>query len=123
MKQIHKVATALLLLLIFGLMPVLANSASFTWTWKTDDSRITTYRYQLDNEIDSEWVVVDATTNNCVISGLDLNTEYTLYVQQSIDGKNWSKSGSSTFYPKLKTPIIEESPIVEVDEIEILPPV
>ncbi|MGD1815514.1 MAG: hypothetical protein ACPKNR_00645 [Pleomorphochaeta sp.] len=89
------------LLALLVLLPVMvfATDVVITWEWMLDDPQITGFRYQLNGEDPENWVVVDANTTSCAIQNLDGSKEYTLYLQQTYDGVNWSPSASSTAMP------------------------
>ena len=54
------------------------------------------YRYQIGGEDPDGWTVLPQDTDSLEISGLDADSEYTLYLQRSYDGINWSPSATST---------------------------
>ena len=61
-----------------------------------DDPDATLYRYQIGGENPDSWTVLDPDTDSLELSGLDAGSEYTLYLQRSYDGINWSPSAVST---------------------------
>ena len=76
--------------------PLLAVSMTVTWEWLLDDADVTAYRYQIDGEDEDGWTVLDADTDELTLTDLDPYTDYTLYLQRTYDGVNWSESASST---------------------------
>ena len=66
------------------------------WEWLLDDPDVTAYRYQLGGEDPDGWIVVSADTSTYRAEGLDPYQDYTLYIQRSYDGENWSESAAST---------------------------
>ncbi len=114
----------LTLLALLVLLPVMAFATEvvITWEWMLDDPQITGFRYQLDGEDPDNWTVVDGMTSSCSIQHLDGSKEYTLYLQQTYDGVNWSPSAISVAMPlysaeEIEAPIVEEETQV-VEEIE-----
>lgn len=91
----------LTLLALLVLLPVMAFATDvvITWEWMLDDPQITGFRYQLDGEDPDNWTVVDGITSSCSIQHLDGSKEYTLYLQQTYDGVNWSPSALSVAMP------------------------
>ena len=66
------------------------------WSWILDDPDVTAYRYQLDGEDPDGWTEVSGDTDSVTIENLDAEKEYTLYLQRSYDGVNWSGSAKCT---------------------------
>ncbi len=93
-----RIFTLFALLVLLPVM-VFATDVVITWEWMLDDPQVTAFRYQLDGEDPDNWTVVDSLTTSCVIQNLDGSTEYTLYLQQTYDGVNWSPSAVSTALP------------------------
>ena len=73
-----------------------AASMTVEWEWLLDDPDVTAYRYQLGGEDPDGWIVVSADTSTYRAEGLDPYQDYTLYIQRSYDGENWSESAAST---------------------------
>ncbi len=73
-----------------------AGTMTAQWSWILDDPEVTAYRYQLDGEESDGWTVLDGDTDSVTIEGLDAEKEYTLYLQRSYDGVNWSPSAACT---------------------------
>ncbi len=84
------------MLMILGLSSLSAAGMTVTWEWLLDDADVTAYRYQLDGEDENGWSVVGGDVNTYKATGLDPAKEYTLYLQRSYDGENWSPSAQST---------------------------
>ena len=66
-----------------------------SWMWKTDD-KIKKFRFKVNNSDPSYWDHVvngDVTTHS--IRGVKPGEVYTLYLQQSYDGENWSDTAIS----------------------------
>ena len=103
-----------------------AQEMSVTWEWLLDDPEVNYYRYQLNGTEDDGWTVVSGDTGVYVAEGLDPYADYTLYLQRSYDGINWSETASATAEALLveevpvveeaveETPAIEEAPVEEV---------
>ena len=112
MKKLSKVVFVLAVLLMI-VLPLSARKAmNVSWEWLLSDPDVTAYRYQLNGE-DGEWTVVDGNTSSYTATGLDPYTDYTLYLQCSYDGVNWSVSATSTAYHLLEVepepePVVEE---------------
>ena len=111
MQRFKKLAIILLAVFLVGLVPLTAAEMTVSWEWLLDDPDVTAYRYQLDGEDPDNWTVVSADTNIYEVAGLDPYQDYTLYVQRSYDGINWSESGVSTAKALLEaTPVVEPEP-------------
>ncbi len=85
------------LFLLFALSFAFAatsNTSSIQWTWSTSDENVKYFRYQLNNEDDNNWTVVDSTITSV---SLETTNNSTLYVQASYDGINWSESSSAIY--------------------------
>ncbi len=109
MQRFKKLAIILLAVFLVGLVPLTAAEMTVSWEWLLDDPDVTAYRYQLDGEDPDNWTVVSADTNIYEVAGLDPYQDYTLYVQRSYDGINWSESGVSTAKALLEAaPVVEE---------------
>ena len=119
MKKLSKVVFVLAVLLMI-VLPLSARKAmNVSWEWLLSDPDVTAYRYQLNGE-DGEWTVVDGNTSSYTAKGLDPYTDYTLYLQCSYDGVNWSVSATSTAYHLLE---IEPEPEPVVEEVVVEEPV
>ena len=109
------------LLALLVLLPVMAFAADvvITWEWMLDDPQVTGFRYQLDAEDPDNWTVVAGDTSSCVFQQLDGTKDYTLYLQQTFDGVNWSPSAMSTALALMsESPTMEaEAVVVEEDEV------
>ena len=92
-KKFIIVLTAVLMILS---VPLAAAEMSVRWEWALDDPDVTMYRYQIGGEDPDGWTVLPQDTDSLEISGLDADSEYTLYLQRSYDGINWSPSATST---------------------------
>ena len=111
MQRFKKLAIILLAVFLVGLVPLTAAEMTVSWEWLLDDPDVTAYRYQLDGEDPDNWTVVSADTNIYEVAGLDPYQDYTLYVQRSYDGINWSESGVSTAKALLEAaPVVEPEP-------------
>lgn len=125
MKKLSKICFVLLLLLTVLLSTVAAATMNVSWQWILNDLDVTAYRYQLNGEEDGNWIVVDGTTSSFTATGLDPYLDYTLYLQASYDGINWSESASSLAPAMLKAESEKEvSEVVEEVEVqEVVEPV
>ena len=102
-----------------------ATEVVITWEWMLDDPQITGFRYQLDGEDPDNWTVVDGMTSSCSIQHLDGSKEYTLYLQQTYDGVNWSPSAISIAMPlysaeEIEAPVVEDQTQVVEESDEII---
>ena len=88
------------LLVLFSILITAASLSAGTmtaeWEWLLDDPDVTVYRYQLDGEDPDGWTEVSGDTDSVTIENLDSEREYTLYLQRSYDGVNWSGSAECT---------------------------
>ena len=129
MQRIKKLAIVLLAVFFVCLAPLAAAEMTVSWEWLLDDPDVTAYRYQLGGEDPDNWTVVSADTNTYEVSGLDPYQSYTLFLQRSYDGVNWSASASSTaeailvatdapepVVEEVVAPVVEEEPAVVVEE-------
>ncbi len=96
MQRIRKIIIALTAMLMIAAVPLAASTMTVTWEWLLDDPEVTAYRYQLGGEDPDGWTVIGGDVNTLEIGNLDPAAEYTLYLQRSYDGENWSESASST---------------------------
>ena len=91
MRRILVLLSALLILSSLS-----AGTMTAEWEWLLDDPDVTVYRYQLDGEDPDGWTEVSGDTDSGTIENLDAEKEYTLYLQRSYDGVNWSGSAKCT---------------------------
>ena len=118
-----KYVLILAVVLFAALGQLAAASMTVEWEWLLDDPDVTAYRYQLGGEDPDGWIVVSADTSTYRAEGLDPYQDYTLYVQRSYDGINWSESGVSTAKALLEAaPVVEEvvaepEPVVVEEEV------
>ena len=96
MQRFKKLIIALIAVLMIISVPLAAAEMSVRWEWALDDPDATLYRYQIGGEDPDSWTVLDPDTDSLELSGLDAGSEYTLYLQRSYDGINWSPSAVST---------------------------
>ena len=96
MKKMQKVIIALTAILMMLAVPLTAAEMSVRWSWALDDPDVTAYRYQMGGENPEGWTELSGDVSSLELSGLDASAEYTLYLQRSYDGKNWSPSAVST---------------------------
>ena len=103
----------------FLFVPALAFAVpvAITWEWTLDDPNVTTFRYQIDGEDPDGWTVVDATQTTYTAQNLDGDKAYTLYLQQSYDGTNFSASATSTSEPL----VVEKAAPVDEEASEPVP--
>ena len=69
-----------------------AKPVMMNWVWELENPKVTTVRYQVDGENPNKWIVVDSSVTSYTAEGLDGTQTYTLYIQQSYDGQNFSES-------------------------------
>lgn len=93
-----------------------AQEMSVTWEWLLDDPEVNYYRYQLNGTEDDGWTVVSGDTGVYVAEGLDPYADYTLYLQRSYDGVNWSETASAT----AEALLVEEVAVEEVEEVAVI---
>ena len=106
MKKFKKSTLLIAAILMAVVSPLIAVSMTVTWEWLLDDADVTAYRYQVGGEDEDGWTVIDADTDELTLSDLDPASDYTLYLQRTYDGENWSESASAT----------AEAMIVEIPE-------
>lgn len=108
-----------LLCIIIVLLAVLSAlpAATITWSWVPNDADVSYYRYRLD---EGEWTTVDSATTQYIQKATDRAQDYTLYLQQSYDGENWSEPTAGTT-KKTEEIIKEETVVAAVDEETIMP--
>ena len=120
------------------LAPVFAaQEMSVTWEWLLDDPDVNFYRYQLGSTEENGWTVVAGDVSSYTADGLDPYSDYTLYLQRSYDGVNWSATAESTaeallveetpdmdITPVAAEPVVDETPAVEepavIEDVEVL---
>ena len=124
-------------LLIALALPLFAVQATVDWQWEMNDPDVQYFRYQLDSESEDGWTVVPADVLSYSQSGLDGSRSYTLYLQQSYDGINWSASASAASEPAVpaeaeftaepavteetvEIPVVEEALPVEEEPVEVV---
>lgn len=78
-----------------------AAPITVNWVWTLDDPGITTFRYQLNGEEADKWTVVDSSVTSHNFEIPDSSQTYTLYIQQSYNGIDFSESGQSVIGPEL----------------------
>lgn len=104
-----KKRSMLLVALVLFTASLFAAPVVVTWAWMLEDPNVTTFRYQVDGENPDEWIVVDSSVTSYTVKGLDGSQEYTLYLQQSYDGENFSGSAKA-----VSEPIFPPEPAVAV---------
>lgn len=111
-----KKVLSILLVLCFSLTVIFAvDIATVKWALKTP--RSTNYiRYQVNEELDDAWTVVENDESGIVIIEIESPTDIssTLYVQQSIDGVIWSKSASKTISADVVQSVYNKTHMKEV---------
>ena len=105
----------LLVALVLFSASLFAAPVVVTWEWMLEDPNVTTFRYQMDAENPDQWVVVDSSVTSYTVKGLDGSQAYTLYLQQSYDGENFSGSAKA-----VSEPIFPSEPEVFVTETELI---
>lgn len=107
-----------LICIIIVLLAVLSAlpAATITWSWVPNDADVSYYRYRFD---EGEWTTVDSATTQYIQKATDSTQDYTLYLQQSYDGENWSESTAGT--TKKTEEIIKEETVVVAVEETIMP--
>lgn len=103
----------LLVALVLFSASLFAAPVVVTWEWMLEDPNVTTFRYQMDGENPDQWVVVDSSVTSYTVKGLDGSQAYTLYLQQSYDGENFSGSAQA-----VSEPIFPSEPEAFVTEAE-----
>lgn len=111
MKNLKKAIFALLALALIVSPISAAQLMSVTWQWSLEDPDVTAYRYQIGGESADGWTVVAGDVNSFQAEALDPYSDYTLYLQASYDGKNWSESAVSTAKAMLQHPVAVESSV------------
>ena len=115
------------LLLVLTLIPatLFAVPVVITWEWLLDDPAVTAFRYQIGGEDPNKWTVVDASQTSYTVEGLDGSQSYTLYLQQSYDGINFSSSAQATAEPLavVAAPVVETASVTPAKEEPVVAPV
>lgn len=93
----------------------LLSSVPVTWHWATDDEAVNYFRYRLDS---SEWVVTDNTVTSFVYEEGEPGVDYTLYLEASYDGRNWSETAEKCISVPLNVPEKPEPPEISVISVE-----
>lgn len=114
MKKFEKVLFVFALLAMVIMPLSAAKTMKVSWQWLLNDPDVTAYRYQLNAEDADGWTVVDGNTDTFTAKGLDPYADYTLYLQCSYDGENWSETASSTAFAMLT--VEEVAPVAVVAE-------
>ncbi|MBI9094135.1 MAG: hypothetical protein JEY71_04540 [Sphaerochaeta sp.] len=104
-----KKRSLLLVALVLLTASLFAAPVVVTWEWMLEDPNVTTFRYQVDGEDPNQWIVVDSSVTSYTVKGLDGSQAYTLYLQQSYDGENFSGSAKA-----VSEPIFPAEPVVAV---------
>jgi len=109
---------SLLMTLILIPVTLAAIPVVVTWEWTLDDPQVTTFRYQIGGEDPSKWIVVNANQTSYTVEGLDGTKSYSLYLQQSYDGVNFSGSAVATAEPLevAAEPAVSAAPVTPVAE-------
>lgn len=119
-----KKRSLLLVALVLFSVSLFAAPVVVTWEWMLEDPNVTTFRYQIDGEDPDLWIVVDASETSYTVKGLDDSQTYTLYLQQSYDGENFSASATATTEPLFVDEpelALEEEALVEEDLVPAEP--
>ncbi len=82
------------LLLLFLTATFLHASDYVEWKWKSEDSDVLLYRWQLDGEDEGKWTEVDSSVTSV---SLPVTGGSVLFVQSSLDGIHWSESGTAEY--------------------------
>ncbi|HKL60287.1 MAG TPA: hypothetical protein VJ863_10335, partial [Sphaerochaeta sp.] len=98
-----KKRSLVLVALVLFTVSLFAAPVVVTWEWMLEDPNVTTFRYQIDGEDPNGWAVVDASVTSYTVKGLDGTQAYTLFLQQSYDGVNFSGSAKAVSEPMLPT--------------------
>lgn len=121
----NKAKKLVMILLVLGacLLPLMAaQTMSVNWKWNHDDLDVTYYRYQLNGEAENAWTVVPADVLSYEATDLDPYSSYSLYLQCSYDGENWSESAVAVAEPLLtaapEPAVVEAEPVVAEPVIE-----
>lgn len=113
MNKAKRLIMALAVLAAIVAPVVAAETMSVTWQWGHDDANVNYYRYQVNNESDDGWTVVPSSVLSYDATELDPYQSYTLYLQCSYDGENWSESAVAVAEPLLVKGEAEAAPAKE----------
>ena len=112
-----KKRSLLLVALVLFTVSLFAAPVVVTWEWMLEDPNVTTFRYQVDGEEPDGWIVVDSSVTSYTVKGLDGSKAYTLYLQQSYDGENFSGSAQAISEPMFpaepEVTMAEAEPVIE----------
>lgn len=127
MDFMKKALLSILVISLLAIVPVMA-AVNVTWEWLLDDPDVKYFRYQLEGEVEDAWTVVPSDTTTYELTEVDGSVVYTLYLQQSYDGKNWSPSSVASSTPvedfaaeevaEAVVPEVESAPIEETFALE-----
>lgn len=115
MNKMRRKLLCTLIVLIAALSAV--SAATITWSWIPNDDNVSYYRYRLDED---DWTIVSSDITEYVQKDADNTRPYTLYLEQSYDGKNWSLASSGTTVIREEVQVEEILPVspIEVQEQE-----
>ncbi len=111
MKNFKKAILAMMALVLIVSPISAAQVMNVTWQWNLEDPDVTAYRYQIGGENADGWTVVAGDVSSFSAESLDPYSDYTLYLQASYDGNNWSESAVSTAKAMLQHPVAVESSV------------
>lgn len=94
MKYKWKSVICFIVFVLFVLSNVSASVV--TWNWVQNDQKVQYFRYQVDGERPENWTVVRSDVTSYRFENAEDTQEYTLYLQQSYDGRYWSDSSLNT---------------------------
>lgn len=137
----HALIMVLAVALLASSTLLAAQEVSITWAWKATQSGVTAFRYQLDNEIEGLWTVVDASVLSFTSGPLDASVDHVLFVQQTLDGSIWGPSGKYPFdaaaysgtvatnvaqaplpeAPAAEQPAVESQPVAQPEAVAVAP--
>ncbi len=121
-----------IVLLMSTIVPLIAQSISITWEWDAADEEVVAFRYQVNAEDPEGWTVVDSSVTEFTVGPVDDTSYYTLYLQQSYDGENWSPSALVAYDPEefgvllpepTVEPVVIDEPVVVAQPVEDTQPV
>ncbi len=84
------------IVLLLSIFTIGATEIDITWNWKPTVDDVSWFRFQLNGEYPDNWTVVSGDITSFTGKNLDANKSQTLYIQQSTDKLDWSKSEVST---------------------------
>lgn len=108
----------LAVMLLAFVLPLVAASVTVTWNWSPSVSGVKYFRYQVGGEAEDGWTVVSSDVVSYSLTEADGSEEYTLYLQQSYDGKYWSPSATATSTRVVPTPATVEASIIDAPVAE-----